>query len=106
MADMTTKAPDSTPASRAAALTMFAGNIPCMLSLHDPPCGNPAVWLALFVHEESATCGYSEPWPVCDEHRKRIQAVNHPFWRVWSNLQPTPCPGCQGPLRLDRFDPI
>lgn len=103
---MTAQAPSSTIDSRAAALNMFAGNVPCMFSLFDPSCENPAGWLAIFAHEEKATCGRDEPWPVCDAHRKLIQTVSHPFWRVWHNMTPVPCPGCQTPLRLDRFDPI
>jgi hypothetical protein len=103
---MTAQAPASTPATRSAALTMFAGNVPCMFALQDPSCAAPALWLALFAHEENASCAHDEPWPVCDTHRKLIQTISHPFWRVWSNLQPIPCPGCQSPLRLDRFDPI
>lgn len=67
---MTTQAPVSTPATRAAALTMFAGNVPCMFSLNDPSCEAPARWLALFAHEENNTCQHSEPWPVCDQHKE------------------------------------
>ena len=95
-----------TPASRTAALTMFAGNVPCMFSLNDPACLIPAAWLAQFVHEENSACHHDEPWSVCDTHKKQVQTVSHPFWRVWSNLQPIPCPACTSPLRLDRFDPI
>jgi hypothetical protein len=101
-----TTIPVSTPDSRAAALTMFAGNIPCLFSLHDPSCADPARWLAYFAHEETTTCGRDDPWPVCDTHKKQIQTISQPFWRVWNNLQPVPCPGCETPLRLDRFDPI
>lgn len=106
MTGMTTATPVSTTASRAAALTMFAGNVPCMFSLHDPSCQNPARWLALFAHEENTTCEHSEPWPVCETHKKQIQTVSHPFWRVWHNMTPIPCTRCESPLRLDRFDPI
>jgi hypothetical protein len=101
-----TAQPASTVASRTAALTMFAGNVPCLFSLHDPPCQQQALWLALFAHEETADCGRDEPWPGCEVHKKQIQTISHPFWRVWNNLQPIPCPGCQSPLRLSRFDPI
>jgi hypothetical protein len=102
-----TQAPVSTTASRAAALTMFAGNVPCVFSLSEPSCPNPARWLALFAHEENTTgCEHDEPWPVCETHKKQIQIISHPFWRVWNNLQPIPCTSCQSPLRLNRFDPI
>jgi len=104
---MTAQEQTGTAASREAALTMFAGNVPCMFSRHEPACAETARWLALFVHEENtAGCGYDEPWPACDGHKKQIETISHPFWRVWNNMSPVPCPGCQSPLRLDRFDPI
>lgn len=104
---MSVTAPASTTESRAAALAMFEGQVPCALSLADPPCPNAARWLACFAHEETAgACGHEEPQPVCDEHKRQLQAASHPFWRTWWNLPPVLCDRCGTPLRLDRFEPL
>jgi hypothetical protein len=104
---MTAIAPASTTESRAAALAMFAGQVPCVLQLADPPCPNAARWLAVFTHEENtATCGGDEPQPVCDEHKRAVQMGSHPFWRTWNNSPPLLCDWCQTPLRLDRFESL
>lgn len=100
-------APGSTAESRAAALAMFEGNVPCFFSFADPPCHAVARHLAFHVHEENtAQCGYDEPWPVCDEHKQTLQTVSNPFWRTWHQMQPVACPTCKTPLRLHRFEPI
>jgi hypothetical protein len=99
--------PRSTVESRAAALLMFAGNIPCILQFADPPCPKQARWIAWFTHEENNTeCGYDEPQLVCDDHKRVIQKISHPFWRTWLNLDPIQCDDCGSPLRLDRLEPI
>jgi hypothetical protein len=96
-------------APQAAALSLFEGHVPCFFSLADPWCTETARWLAWFEHEEprpeAEGCEVA-PWPVCDLHRKAIQAASHPFWRTWHQLPPTLCDGCGTPLRIERFDPL
>ena len=100
-------APGSTTESRAAALAMFEGNVPCFFSFGEPPCLAVARHLAFHVHEENTMpCGHDEPWPVCDEHKQALQAVSNPFWRTWHQMQPMLCSKCKTPLRLDRFEPL
>lgn len=100
----------SSEATRAAALTMFADQIPCFFQLVDPSCPNLAAWMAYHVHEENTeratACGEIEPWPVCDEHRAVVQRANSPFWRVWFALKPTSCGHCHSPIRLDRIEAL
>jgi hypothetical protein len=93
--------------SRTAALSMFEGQVPCIMSMADPECLKAALWLAWFDHEENlGHCGDADPWPVCDEHRRMVQMASHPFWRTWHNLQSIPCGKCQTPLRLERVEPL
>ena len=95
----------STETSRAAALSMF-DQVPCFFQMIDD-CGQPARWIAYFVHEEPGGCGQDpEPWPVCENHHKAVRHACTPFWRVWYAAQPMPCVKCAGPLRLDRFEPV
>jgi len=104
---VTVTAPASTAESRAAALTMFEGRVPCLFHLADPACAAVARWLAWFAHEENtARCESDEPWPVCDQHKQVIQASSDPFWRTWHNMQPVLCTRCGTPLRLERFEPL
>jgi hypothetical protein len=104
---MTMIAPGSTAESRTAALAMFEGQVPCMFQLIDPSCPHTARWLVQFVHEEAtARCDRADPWPVCDEHKRMIQMSSHPFWRTWHQMAPVPCPACQSPLRLERFESL
>lgn len=100
-------APGSTAESRAAALAMFEGNVPCVFRVAEPPCPGTAGWLAWFVHEENtADCDWDEPWPVCGEHKRSIQISSEPFFRTWHQLEPIPCGKCGTPVRLHRFEPI
>ena len=89
---------------------MFQGQVPCVFQLADPSCPATAKWLAWFVHEENtARCGWNEPWPVCDEHKRLIHGSSHPFWRTWYQSQAVGCPACPAcgtPLRLEKFEPI
>lgn len=97
----------STVESRAAALAMFEGQVPCFFSLADPSCPSTAGWLAYFAHEENtARCDWCGPWPVCAEHRRIIDMMSRPFWRTWHQLEPMPCESCGTPLRLDRFEAL
>lgn len=104
---MTAMTPTGTAESRAAALAMFEGQVPCLLQLADPPCPEVARWLAWFAHEENqaSTCD-APPAPVCDTHRKGLQASSHPFWRTWHQMPPILCDLCGTPLRLERFDAL
>src|SRR2546421_8182196 len=98
---MVTEAPTSTTESRAAALAMFEGRVPCLFQLAEPSCPEVARWLAWFAHEENTVrCDTDEPWPVCDAHKKAIAMSSDPFWRTWHNSPPTLCAGCGTPLRL------
>jgi hypothetical protein len=104
---MTTPVTGSTPESRAAALAMFEGQIPCVMQFAEPSCPETARWLAWFVHEENTSrCEHSEPQPLCDTHRKMIATATHPFWRTWHRTPPVLCDQCETPLRLERFDPL
>jgi hypothetical protein len=104
---MTTPVTGSTVDSRAAALALFEGSVPCIFQVGDPPCHATARWLALLAHEEStAVCDYDEPWPVCDEHKRALAMISHPFWRTWHQMQPNLCGKCQTPLRVERFEPL
>ena len=104
---MTTPVTGSTVESRRAALALFQGQVPCIFRLHEPPCPGTAGWLSWFVHEENtAVCDLSEPWPVCDEHKRIITMISDPFWRTWHQLAPIPCGQCKTPLRLERFEPL
>jgi hypothetical protein len=86
---------------------MFEGQVPCALQLADPPCPDVARWLVFPAHEENTgTCGHEEPHPVCDEHKKALQAGSHPFWRTWYGTPPVPCDRCGTPVRFDRFEPL
>lgn len=100
-------APVSTPESRAAALSVFQGQVPCVFQLTDPSCPNAAAWLGWLAHEENtARCDRDEPLLLCDTHKKAIAASSHPFWRTWHALPPMLCDRCKTPLRLDRFEPL
>lgn len=67
--------PASTTESRAAALAMFEGQVPCLFQLTDPSCAAAARWVVYFAHEENTVrCDREDPWPVCDEHKKLVQA--------------------------------
>jgi hypothetical protein len=102
-----TAAPAGTTESRAAALALFTGQVPCLFSLTDPSCPATAQWVAHFAHEvRAAQCDRDDPWPLCDEHKRLVQAIGHPFWRTWHNMPPVECAGCGTPLRADRFEPI
>jgi len=104
---MTTVTPGSTADSRAAALALFEGHVPCFFSLTDPPCPEAAGHLAYLVHEEStANCTDADPWPVCDEHKRAMQMVSHPFWRTWHQMTPTRCHKCGTSLRVKRFEAL
>lgn len=104
---MTTAAPGSTAESRAAALAMFEGQVPCFFQLGEPPCPQVARWLAMFAHEENTVrCGHDEPWPVCTAHKRMVEVGSHPFWRTWHQSPPLTCEPCGTPLRLDRFEPL
>jgi hypothetical protein len=100
-------APASTTESRAAALAMFEGQVPCLFQLTDPSCAATARWVAYFAHEViTVRCDREDPWLLCDEHKKLVWASSHPFWRTWHNTRPVLCPGCGTPLRPERFEPI
>lgn len=104
---MTMPATGSTTESRAAALAMFEGAVPCIFQLTEPACPETAAWLAWFAHEENAVrCGRDDPWPVCGTHKKMIQTASHPFWRTWNQMPPILHDPCGSPLRLERFDPL
>jgi hypothetical protein len=86
---------------------MFEGQVPCLFQLTDPSCPAAARWVVYFAHEENtARCDSDEPWPVCDEHKRIVQASSHPFWRTWHNSPPVMCPQCGTPLRPERFEPV
>jgi hypothetical protein len=100
-------APGSTVESRAAALAMFEGQVPCLFQLAEPSCPDTAAWLAWFAHEENtASCSSNEPWLLCEAHKKMVQTTSHPFWRTWHQTPPLICEPCGTPLRLDRFEPL
>lgn len=102
---MTSPVTGSTTDSRAAALSMFQGDVPCLFSLGEPPCPNMARHLAWFVHEmNSVRCEENEPWPVCDDHKRGLRMISHPFWRTWHQMEPTLCGTCETPLKLERFE--
>jgi hypothetical protein len=103
---MTVIAPAGTAESRAAALAMFEGQVPCLLQLADPSCPDRARWLAWFAHEENTVSCEASPAPVCDAHRRGLQAASHPFWRTWHQMPPVLCDLCGTPLRLERFEPL
>lgn len=99
--------PGSTAESRSAALTMFEGQVPCVMRFSDPPCPQTAQWIVFFAHEENLTsCDSPEPVPVCDEHKRALQMAAEPFWRTWHQMQPTLCGKCQTPMRVERFEPL
>jgi hypothetical protein len=100
--------PGSTTESRTAALAMFEGHVPCIYQFNEPSCEETAKWIASFVHEENVKrCDDANlKWPVCDTHKKMIQAASHPFWRTWRHMRPIPCDRCRTPVRLDRIDQI
>ena len=103
---MTTPANFSTPDTRAAALAMFEHAVPCFFQMLDPSCEQLAVALAHFVHEESQSCGRDEVWPVCPEHQQALRRMSLPFWRVWYAMAALPCPACEKPIRVDRFEAL
>jgi hypothetical protein len=105
---MTTPVTGSTVDSRAAALALFEGQVPCFFSLADPPaCPATARHLAFLAHEENTSaCDYDEPWPVCEEHKRLLQMASHPFWRTWRQSPPIQCRNCGTPLRIERFEAL
>lgn len=99
--------PDPTPESRAAALDLFAGEVPCIMSIADIGCARQAEWVVFFEHEEPArSCDHEECAPVCAVHLRLLQHCSVPFWRTWFRLSPWPCTNCGGPLRIARTEAI
>lgn len=100
--------PGSTTESRAAALTMFEGSVPCLFQLADPSCLETAKWIASFTHEENTVrCdGGHLQWPACDTHKQMVQTSSQPFWRTWYRMNPVNCDQCGTPVRLDRIELI
>lgn len=96
----------ATVETRALALEMFKGNVPCYFAMHDPPCPNAAAWVVYFRHLAEEDCGGQPPFPVCDEHRRLMEQVTHPFWRAWLNTEPVTCEGCGEEVTIDRFEAI
>lgn len=92
--------------TRALALEMFKGSIPCILSMEEPPCPNEAAWIAHFRHLSVDDCGGQPPLPFCHEHRRNLQRAVHPFWRAWFNTDPMVCDGCGEEVTIDRFEAI
>jgi hypothetical protein len=96
----------ATNETRALALAMFEGNVPCFFSTMEPWCENAAAWIVYFRHLSARDCGGMHPFPVCPEHRQAIEKATHPFWRAWFNLNPTLCDDCGAELGIDRFEAI
>lgn len=105
---MTTTIPQGLSETRAMALAMFEHQVPCFFQLGDPACEKTAGWLLFFGHEESPPreCDGLAPWPVCDEHRRKVQQMSSAFWRMWMGVPSVPCDGCGTPIRLDRVEAL
>jgi hypothetical protein len=96
----------ATPETRALALEMFKGGVPCFFSTIDPYCAQAAAWVAYFRHLSVQDCGGTHPFPVCVEHRQMMERTTHAFWRAWFNTDPVLCDGCGEEIAIHRFEAI
>jgi hypothetical protein len=93
--------------ARIAALSMFAGQVPCFFQVADPSCEENAKWMVYFDHEEHAgDCTYDMVWPVCAGHLGIVRRMMSPFWQVWSQAEALKCERCTVPVRMNRFEAL
>lgn len=97
-----------TPDSIRAALSMYQGEVPCFMSLADPPCPHPAAFVIYFEHEENAAddCRCDPPVPACPDHTVVFRQASHPFWRTWMNMEPSRCGLCGIATRVSKIERI
>ncbi|WP_030777255.1 hypothetical protein [Streptomyces sp. NRRL S-920] len=97
---------NATADTRALVLEMFKGNVPCIVSMGDPPCHRTAVCVAYFRHLPTGDCDGQPPAPLCPEHRRNLELSLQPFWRAWLNADPILCDACGEEITVDRIEAI